>query len=266
MGVELIMGMEEVINYLNGLQEENKKLKEQNDCLQRQIESVCKANDKLKEENKKLQHDHERPMLAYKTFHSADSEEYIGWVKGCKIYEELEEKLTTLQNQYDMAIQIDNKEIASLKEENKKLSEDYQKNSEASDILEDDGKEWNGNEWVDEEELSKYEKEDSDWARGYGFTIKDGEYRIHMAGGGDHWEDYVLTRDRNFIHNGLGKHTISTFVSCPDGNYLKVVHIGETYEPEEGEIDMYEMITENYQEEIIEYCDDEEPIEEPDSP
>ena len=38
-----------------------------------------------------------------------------------------------------------------LDEENKKLTENYQKNIEAAEILEDDGKEWNGNEWVDED-------------------------------------------------------------------------------------------------------------------
>jgi len=54
MGVELILGMEEVINYLKELEAENKKLKEQNECVQRQIESVCKVNDELKEENKIL--------------------------------------------------------------------------------------------------------------------------------------------------------------------------------------------------------------------
>jgi FtsZ-binding cell division protein ZapB len=36
------------------LEVENKKLKEKNDCIQRQIDSVCDANDKLKEENKAL--------------------------------------------------------------------------------------------------------------------------------------------------------------------------------------------------------------------
>lgn len=56
------------------------------------LDKLKEEHMELKQENKKLQHDHERPMLAYKTFHSADSEEYIGWVKGCKIYEELEEE------------------------------------------------------------------------------------------------------------------------------------------------------------------------------
>ena len=56
------------------------------------LDKLKEENKELKEENIKLQHDHERPMLAYKTFHSADSEEYIEWVKGCKIYQELEEE------------------------------------------------------------------------------------------------------------------------------------------------------------------------------
>jgi pyruvate/2-oxoacid:ferredoxin oxidoreductase beta subunit len=81
-----------------------------------------------------------------------------------------------------------------------------------------------------------------------------------MAGGGDHWEDYVITRDRNFIHNGCGESLVSTFISCPEGNYIKVVHIGEDYELEEGETDMYEMVQECFIEEIMEYCEEEDHI------
>jgi len=64
------------------------------------LDKLKEEHVELKQENKKLQHDHERPMLAYKTFHSADSEEYIEWVKGCKIYEELEEENKKLKKEH----------------------------------------------------------------------------------------------------------------------------------------------------------------------
>jgi len=98
------------------LKEENKKLKNDlrlcaeglipHDLIQRGIVETCREKvkeleeeiKKLKEENWKLQHDHERPMLSYKTFHSADSEDYIGWVKGCGIYQKLEAEVEELKD------------------------------------------------------------------------------------------------------------------------------------------------------------------------
>ena len=108
----------------------------------------------------------------------------------------------------------------------------------------------------EEEEETKYDADD--WARCYGFTTKDGEYRMNMAGGGSHWEDYVITRDRNFIHNKDGEKKVKTFISCPESNYVRIVSIGEDYKLEEGETDMYEMVQECFQEEIMEYQEEEE--------
>ena len=70
MGTELIMGMEEVINYLKQLEEENKKLKEENKKLKEQEQEyqpkgsqidpeglhdyMKEENEELKEENNKL--------------------------------------------------------------------------------------------------------------------------------------------------------------------------------------------------------------------
>ncbi len=112
MGTELIMGMEEVINYLKELEAENKLLKDE-------AKMFGKAFKKIDEENKKLKE-------KIKEYSESDKH--------------LNKCINSIRDQY-----------LELKEENNKLSEDYQKNSEASDILEDDGKEWNGNEWVDEE-------------------------------------------------------------------------------------------------------------------
>ena len=139
----------------------------------------------------------------------------------------------------DNTIAFLEEDIKKLKEEIKELKEEFIDESESEE----------------EEEKTKYDGDD--WSYGYGFTVKDGEYRINMAGGGDHWEDYVITRDRNFIHNGCGESLVSTFISCPEGNYIKVVHIGEDYELEEGETDMYEMVQECFIEEIMEYCEEE---------
>ena len=106
----------------------------------------------------------------------------------------------------------------------------------------------------DEYKKNKYDGDD--WAWGYGYTCKDGEYRINMAGGGDHWEDYVINKNGCFIDNKNGKNKVKTFISCPNGNYIKVIHFGEDYELDEGETDMFDMVKECYEEEIMDYCND----------
>ena len=59
------------------------------------------------------------------------------------------------------------KQNKELKEDIKELKEEFIDESES-----------------EEEEKTKYDGDD--WAYGYGFTVKDGEYRICMAGGGAH--------------------------------------------------------------------------------
>ena len=109
-------------------------------------------------------------------------------------------------------------------------------------------------------EVSKYDGDD--WSPGYGFMVKNGEYRITLAGGGAHWEDYVITKDRCYIHNTHGEHKVKTFISCPDGNYMKVIYLGDPdYELEEGETDMYEMVKECFIDEIMNYEDEDEEVE-----
>ena len=104
--------------------------------------------------------------------------------------------------------------------------------------------------------LKQYKYDRRDWSYGYGFTVKDGEYRICMAGGGDHWFDYVMTKNGCFIDNENETKKVKTFVSCPEGNYIKVVSVGEDYSPDDGETDMYEIVQECYEEEIMDYEDD----------
>jgi len=65
----------------------------------KKIDELKEELEKLKAENIKLQHNHERPILSYKTFH--DSEEYIMWAKGCKVYEELEKENGRLKEKAD---------------------------------------------------------------------------------------------------------------------------------------------------------------------
>jgi hypothetical protein len=113
-------------------------------------------------------------------------------------------------------------------------------------------------------EEDKYE-DDDDWDMSAGFIVKDGEYRINMSGGHEGWYDYVMTKHGCFIHNKDGMKKVFTFVSCPEGNYIKVwdtPHTDGGLSLAEGETDMYQMVKECFQGEIMDYEEEEVEIEE----
>ena len=113
-------------------------------------------------------------------------------------------------------------------------------------------------------EEDKYE-DDDDWDMSAGFIVKDGEYRINMSGGHEGWYDYVMTKHGCFIHNKGGMKKVFTFVSCPEGNYIKVwdtPHTDGGLSLAEGETDMYQMVKECFQGEIMDYEEEEVEIEE----
>ncbi len=225
--------------YVGKLKKENKKQKE--DYNEWEKESLCSFSE-LKEENRKLKED----------------------------YNELFEERESLCSFTEL-----NQEMEKLKEENKKLK-DYQsevdnmENGLVADYPEI-SEEWRYYEIPDiikklKEEINQATNEyketkydGDDWAYGYGFTVKDGEYRISMAGGGDHWFDYVMNKNGCFIHNKDGMKKVKTFISCPEGNYTKCVSIGEDYFLDDGEneTDMYEMVKECYEEKIMNYQEEE---------
>lgn len=231
-GTELIMGMGEVINYLKGLEEENKKLKNDlrlcaeglipNDLIQRGIVETCR--EKVKQQEKEI--------------------------------EKLKNKLNVSE--------INRREAESELESFQDFTRDYDYEDNYNEWLKGNHDNYSGS-WMENwysEHFDKYEDGD-DWDYGYGFTIKNGEYRIHMAGGGDHWEDYVMDKNGCFIHNKEGKKKVFAFVSCPEGNYIKV---WDTPDMEgglvldEGETDMYEMVKECFVEEIMNYEKEEDHI------
>ena len=95
-------------------------------------------------------------------------------------------------------------------------------------------------------------QDDDEWAYGYGFSIKDGKYTIVMAGGGSHWWNYVIDKDGVFVNSRDGMCKIDgMLVSSPCGDYLAEKPID--YELKMSETNMYEIIQECYEEEIMEY-------------
>jgi len=269
--------------------EENKKLKEEIAHKNKKFGEWCEENKKLQEENKKLQEEvNDRVVIEdiADAFGSEEGEDFDWESEIHELQEEnkklkewslspkmIEDTSAETIEEFERDIRDNWREIKELNEEEelehyKESQIDYYIDAARKVVLKDGRILKTNDDWLDEsdddeeEELSKYEEEGSDWATSYGFTVKDGEYRLVMAGGGSHWEDYVIKRDGCFIHNGCGYSAVAQFISCPEAKYVKVVHIGATYELEEGETDMYDMITECYQEEIMEYCEEEEEEEE----
>ena len=207
--------------------------------LGRMIEHLIKENKKLQEKTEELQEERE--------------EVWDELEKTKEEYAELKEKNKEFQGSdkhLNKCIDSIRDQYLELKEENKKLKEEIKELKE--EFIDEESS---------EEEKTKYDGDD--WAYGYGFTIKDGEYRICISGGGEHWTDYVMNKNGCFIHNKDGMKKVFTFVSCPEGNYIKVwdtPHMEGGLTLEEGETDMYEMVKECYEEEIMQYEKEEDHI------
>ena len=197
---------------------------------------------KLKKENKKLKEDYDQLF--------EERESLCSFTELNQEMEKLKEENKILK---DYQSEVDNMENG-LVNDYPEISEEW-RYYEIPDIIKKLKEEIN--QATNEYKETKYDGDD--WAYGYGFTVKDGEYRISMAGGGDHWFDYVMNKNGCFIHNKDGKKKVKTFISCPEGNYIKSVSVGEDYFLDDGETetDMYEMVKECYEEEIMKYVEEE---------
>ena len=197
---------------------------------------------KLKKENKKLKEDYDELF--------EERESLCSFTELNQEMEKLKEENKILK---DYQSEVDNMENG-LVNDYPEISEEW-RYYEIPDIIKKLKEEIN--QATNEYKETKYDGDD--WAYGYGFTVKDGEYRISMAGGGDHWFDYVMNKNGCFIHNKDGMKKVKTFISCPEGNYTKCVSLGEDYFLDDGEneTDMYEMVKECYEEKIMNYQEEE---------
>ena len=181
--------------------------------------------------------------------------------------EKLKEKVEDLEAEGNLA----NEQVERLTEVEKKLLAELADSAPlaAVEALKFMGYKYNNGSWEEEEEedveynshgepLEKDKYDGDVWALGCGFTTKDGEYRMNMCGGCAEWFDYVINKNGCFIHDKDGMEKVRTFVSCPEGNYVKVLRFGELdYKLAEGETDMFEMVKECFTEEIMEYEEEE---------
>ena len=148
--------------------------------LGREVRELKKQNKELKEENKKLKSEDDT----------------------------LEDTLASL-NFYA-------EQCAELKAEIKKLKEQFKKLQDEDHIMVVDA------DTESEEETEKYDGDDWRWV--YGKTVVDKEDEdtgeewkevvLCMAGGGDHWENWIMTPTTNYIENKDGR--------CPQGGLLLI--------------------------------------------
>ena len=134
------------------------------------------------------------------------------------------------------------REVRELKEENKKLQEENKKYKKMIDTLPCDRRhEWwceknemwrwedDGFEEESEDETDKYDGDD--WAWVYGKMIVDNEDEdqanipdvvLNIAGGGDHWENWIMRPTMNYIENKDGLHPQhgKVLVQSSCGKYL----------------------------------------------
>jgi hypothetical protein len=274
-GTELIMGMEEVVQHIRELEKREENLKEalaqkfykhydemdyDKLSLARTIgPDLGRMVDHLMEENKRLQEEQLTAENAIQYVYE-NTDEYDEWVYGSTIYQELVEKNKNLEEELKQYKEAESflmiqhnpeafaEKIKELKLENNTLKEEIKELKRIYGWGQSD----------EEEEKCKYDGDD--WSWGYGFTTKNGEYRINMCGGCENWFDYVIDKNGCFIHNKDGKEKVENFISCPEGNYVKVVRLGEKYEADEGETYMREMVKECFIEEIMEYEKEEDCI------
>lgn len=94
MGTELIMGMEEVINYLKELEAKNKKLEEELETCRKVRFSVSEMCQELREEKKKLKEEN------YTLFHKADHWE-LKYHTLTKLWRERSEQLRRINEDSD---------------------------------------------------------------------------------------------------------------------------------------------------------------------
>jgi len=272
-GTELIMGMEEVVQHIQELEKRKKELEEENKKLKYDLsvindiaeergshmEALEEERFRLQSQNKQLQEEQLTAENAIQYVYE-NTDEYDEWVYGSTIYQELVEKNKNLEEELKQYKEAESflmiqhnpeafaEKIKELKLENNTLKEEIKELKRIYGWGQSD----------EEEEKCKYDGDD--WSWGYGFTTKNGEYRINMCGGCENWFDYVIDKNGCFIHNKDGKEKVENFISCPEGNYVKVVRLGEKYEADEGETYMREMVAECFIDEIMNYEEEEDCI------
>lgn len=97
-----------------------------------------------------------------------------------------------------------------------------------------------------EEQLEEYKdlyyQHNDDWVWCYGgwYKEEDQEWIYCIAGGGDHWENWIVGKDKCYIENKKGREEVHTFGVSPDGNRMMIWEAEEEWH--DGEQDIRELL------------------------
>ncbi len=139
--------------------------------------------------------------------------------KQAQEHKEADEQIQKLTKEL---VALKDAEIAKLKEQNEKMTLYLEtreiKYCEKCGLYGDEGDEIKRNDDYsyycedcneEEVEVDKYDGDDWGWVYGKMCVDTDEEYKevvLCMAGGGDHWENYIMTPTMNYIENKDGRH------------------------------------------------------------
>lgn len=213
------LGAEEKIRELN---EEIDEYDNQRLGAEEKIQEQHCEIDKLKKDIKGIEL---TQLLTLKKFKDKEeeNEKLKKTIKG--LYEDNEINVKTIKDHKDtihtwkMSCKLKDNEIEELEKTIKKASKIMDGNKEQLDV---DGlrkllKEAEG-------DFDYGEDDDWDWAYGSSWEINDDgypEWTIVMAGGGDHWWNYVLRPNGLYKCDKNGYHKLKgQLISCPDGNHV----------------------------------------------
>ena len=100
-----------------------------------------------------------------------------------------------------------------------------------------------------EEYRDLYYEHNDDWVWCYGSMRvtdeddeDDQEYVFNIAGGGDHWENWIVTKDKCYIENKKGREEVHTFGVCPRGCRMMIWEKDDVDDAREGEMDIRETL------------------------
>ena len=109
------------------------------------------------------------------------------------------------------------------------------------------------------EKCNYYEDNSDEWKMCYGTNgeggegiVEDGEYVLRMGCGGSHWWNYVIDNTGVYVENKEGRTKLNVKL-IGDETMTYVSEKDSEYELKDDEYDIYEMITECYEDEFNEY-------------
>jgi hypothetical protein len=83
------------------------------------------------------------------------------------------------------------------------------------------------------------------WCYGSKYDQEDQEWIYNIAGGGDHWENWIVGKEKCYIENKKGREEVHTFGVSPDGHRMKIWEKDDIDDALDGEMDIRDLIVDD---------------------